>query len=113
MSDKEFTEGIWYKDPHQNAPDFVIGALNIKRQDFMKFLAERDGDYVNLKILRSRAGKPYLEVDNWKPTNPEKPTVHAETAGSAGATPSPAENSHGAAPTEQSGASDFDDDIPF
>lgn len=90
-TEKEFPEGIWFKDPHEGAPDFIIGSINIKRQDFMKFIAEKDGDYLNLKVVRSRKGKPYLEVDNWKPTNADKPKMEEKTEKK----------------------SDFDDDIPF
>ena len=78
--DKEFANGIWWKEPDPKAPDFVLGAINIRRQDFMKFLAEKEGDYVNLKVLRSKAGKPYIEVDNWKPNTEAVPSVEAPTA---------------------------------
>jgi len=97
--EKEFANGIYFKVPREGAPDFVMGSISIIRTDFIKFLSEKDGDYVNLNLLRSRAGKPYFEVDNWKPNG------GAGTAGNSS--------------TEQSAASnagsvgDFKDDIPF
>ena len=96
---KEFANGIYFKAPREGAPDFVLGSVNIKRIDFMKFLAEKEGDYVNLNLLRSRAGKPYFEVDNWKPANAAVPSVDAPTE-------------QPVASKVESGA-DFNDDIPF
>jgi hypothetical protein len=79
--EKEFANGIWFKEPSPQAPDFVIGAINILREDFMKFLAEKEGDYVKLKVLRAKAsGKLYCEVDNWKPNTEARPQVDAPTA---------------------------------
>jgi hypothetical protein len=79
--EKEFANGIWFKEPSPQAPDFVIGAINILREDFMKFLAEKEGDYVNLKVLRAKAsGKPYCEVDTWKPNTEARPQVDAPAA---------------------------------
>ena len=100
-TEKEFADGIWFKEPDPKAPDFVLGAINIRREDFMKFLAEKDGDYVNLKVLRSRAGKPYVEVDNWKPSTEPKPVVDQREAVT------------GKAPADMKLADIANDDIPF
>lgn len=67
MADKIFAKGIIYKEPSDKAPDFVIGGLSIKKSEFMPFLEEQDGDWVNLKINLGKNGKPYLELDLWKP----------------------------------------------
>jgi hypothetical protein len=106
---KEFANGIYFKAPREGAPDFVLGSVNIKRIDFMKFLAEKEGDYVNLNLLRSWAGKPYFEVDNWKPNTEAVPSVNApteQTGGSQGNSTVP--NIFGG-----KAADDFEDDIPF
>jgi hypothetical protein len=97
MNDIEFPEGLWAKMPPEGAPDFVICAINIKRDDFMKFVAEKDGDYLNLQVLRSRAGdKYYAKVDNWKPTQAAVPKVADPVT-----------------TTVQGGSFEEDTDIPF
>lgn len=69
MSDKQFANGIIYKEPSAKAPDFVVGGLSVKKSEFIPFLNSQDGDWVNLSIKLSKAGKPYIELDLWKPEN--------------------------------------------
>lgn len=71
MGDKIFANGIIYKEPTAKAPDYVIGGLSVKKSEFIPFLQDQQGDWVNLKIMLSKAGKPYIEVDNWKPAEKE------------------------------------------
>lgn len=68
MADKEFPEGIFAKEPHPKAPDFVKAAINMKREDAIRWLQSREGEWVNLQVKESRSGKWYAEVDNFKPT---------------------------------------------
>ena len=66
--EKTLAEGLFFKEKHQNAPEFVIGGLSIKIDQFAKFVKDnKDGDYLNFQILKSKAGKPYIVVDTWKP----------------------------------------------
>lgn len=67
--EKKYPSGIYYKEPSSKAPDFVVGGLSIKKSEFIPFLNSQDGDWVNLKINLSKQGKPYLEVDTWKPNS--------------------------------------------
>jgi hypothetical protein len=67
VSDKEFAEGLIVKLPRDGAPDYVIGSLSIKRDEFLAWLGSRDGEWVNLNLKRGKSGKAYAEVDNWKP----------------------------------------------
>lgn len=62
---KIFANGIIFKRP-QNAPDYVIGSLSVKVEEFIGFLKEQGGEWVNLKIMESKGGKPYIELDTWK-----------------------------------------------
>ena len=80
MSDKTFANGIIYKEPSAKAPDFVVGGLSVKKSEFIPFLNSQSGDWVNLQIKLSKAGKPYVELDTWKPNKeetkePEVPVV--------------------------------------
>jgi len=67
MSDIEFPDGIWFKEPAPNAPDFIIGKISIAIPELMSFLQSRQTDEVKLDIKRSKKGKVYLSVDTWKP----------------------------------------------
>jgi hypothetical protein len=70
MSDKRFSEGIYWKDKHENAPDFVIGSISVNAEKFVAWISGEEPDEkgcIRLKVLRSREGKPYIEVDDWKP----------------------------------------------
>ena len=71
-NNNEFAPGIFYKAPHQNAPDFVKGKINIKIQEAINFLQNelRAGNqWANLDMKKSREGKIYLTVDRWQPNN--------------------------------------------
>ena len=69
MSDKIFANGIIYKEPSDKAPDFIVGGLSVKKSEFIPFLNLQSGDWVNLQIKLSKAGKPYIELDTWRPKN--------------------------------------------
>jgi hypothetical protein len=67
-----YTDGLFYNEPHQNAPDFVLGSLNISKARFLNWLdnqAPNDKDYVKIDIKRGKDGKPYCELNTWQPTN--------------------------------------------
>lgn len=67
MSDNKFIPGLFFKDPHQNAPDFVMAKGSIKVADLRAWLDQQDGEWVNFDLKRSREGKPYAQIDDWKP----------------------------------------------
>jgi hypothetical protein len=73
MAEKIFAQGIIYKEPSDKAPDFVVGGLSVKKSEFIPFLQNCDGDWVNLKINIGKSGKPYVELDTWKPNKREEP----------------------------------------
>lgn len=72
MAEKVFAQGIIYKEPSAKAPDFVVGGLSVKKSEFIPFLEHCDGDWVNLKINIGKNGKPYVELDLWKPNKKEE-----------------------------------------
>ena len=67
MTDAKFIPGLFFKDKHENAPDFVICKGSIKVADLVQFLSTVDGEWVNFDLKRSKDGKPYAAVDDWKP----------------------------------------------
>jgi hypothetical protein len=97
MNDVTFAEGFYPKPKHENAPDFVIGKLNIKAADAVAWLnawiaANPGEEWLALDMKVSKQGKGYAVIDDWKPKQ------------QAGGAPAPS----------QPQASDFEDsDIPF
>lgn len=72
--DKILAEGLFFKEKHQNAPEFVIGGLSIKIDQFSKFVKDhKDGEYLNFQVLKSKQGKPYIVLDTWKPNKEQVP----------------------------------------
>jgi hypothetical protein len=71
MSD--FPKGIFVKNPHANAPDFVKYKVSIKIEDAIAWLKTLSGEYVNLDLKVSKENKPYLGIDSWKPTTDSAP----------------------------------------
>lgn len=68
---KEYASGLYFNDPHANAPDFVIGKISVNVDKFIPWLENQipsEKRYVNLSVKRGRDGKPYVELDTWKPT---------------------------------------------
>ena len=96
MSDIEFVDGLIFKLPHENAPDFVKGKLSIKRKELGNWLRGKEEEWINIDLKVSREGKAYASVDTWKPDS----NVRSDT---------PADNSGEESRVDNS----FDDTIPF
>lgn len=64
---KTFAEGFIFK-MKADSPDWVVGNLSIKADEAIKFINQhQDKGWVNLKINIGKSGKPYVELDTWKP----------------------------------------------
>ena len=88
--EKVFADGFLFKR-RENAPDFVIGNISVKVEEAISFLKERQKNgWVNLNVLTSKAGSPYIELDQFVPKKKNKDVDAAPTE----------------APTEK-------DDLPF
>lgn len=65
--DKVFADGFLFKR-RENAPDFVIGNISVKVDEAVTFLkTNQKNGWVNLNVLNSQAGKPYIELDQFVP----------------------------------------------
>lgn len=67
MTDKIFVNGMVVKR-NDNAPEYVLANLSIKRTDLIEFLRDQDSDWLNVALKRAKSGKCYAELDTWKPT---------------------------------------------
>ena len=68
--DIEFPDGIFFKYPHENAPNFVKAKMSIKIDDAAELLAKEAAngkEWLNIDILESRGGKLYGKIDRWEP----------------------------------------------
>ena len=93
-TDIEFVAGM-VVSRNDNAPEHIICKLWIKRDEFAQFMRAHPGD-LNVEIKRSKGGKYYAAVDNWKPG--ERVTAPAPA-------PKPAPRANPVAA--------LDDDVPF
>ncbi len=65
--EKVFAEGFIFKQ-NANAPEWVIGSLSLKADEAIKFIQQHaDKGWVNLNVKVAKSGKPYVELDTWKP----------------------------------------------
>lgn len=78
MSDIEFVDGLIFKLPHENAPDFVKGKLSIKRKELGNWLRGKEEEWINIDLKVSREGKAYASVDTWQPEGEKKAAPIAE-----------------------------------
>jgi len=76
MAEKIYGKGVYGKMPHEKAPDFVLGQLSFKVEDFILFLNEHKNEkgYVNLDLLKGKDGKINTVLNEWKPENKQEET---------------------------------------
>jgi len=66
MDNKTFAKGINFKR-NDNAPEFVVGKLNIKTDEAITFLNQTSKNgWVNLDIKKAKSGKFYIELDEYE-----------------------------------------------
>jgi hypothetical protein len=71
--DKKFINGIIFKKK-ENAPDFVIGSLSIKVEEFTNSIKEHSKNgWVNLDIKKSQKGTYYVEVNEFQKDKQDNP----------------------------------------
>ena len=64
---KVFADGFMFK-MNPNSPEWVVGSLSLKAEEAIEFIKNNtDKGSVNLKINVGKSGKPYVELDTWKP----------------------------------------------
>jgi len=66
-SDITFANGLIAKR-NPNAPDYAVVKLAVKKSEFIPFLNEQSGDWVNLEVMKAKASdKLYAKLDTWEP----------------------------------------------
>jgi len=72
MSNNDLAKGFYFNEPSDKAPEFILGSVSIRPDDFAAWLSEQQPNekgYVRLSIKRSREGKVYAALDSWQPGN--------------------------------------------
>ena len=75
MEQKEavFADGMIFSRKREGAPDFVLGGVSIKVDEFVAFLQKhkKDDGWVNLDMLKpkDKDKRPYFKLNDWKPEN--------------------------------------------
>ena len=77
-NDIEFINGLSFKAPNENAPEYVKAKGSIKRAELIAWLQTKDGEWVNFDLKVSNGGKWYAAVDNWKPNGNGTPRNNAQ-----------------------------------
>jgi len=68
MSEKIFVDGMSFKKPRPNAPDFVKGSILINVKSFGEWFKKNStSDWISIDIKKSKNDKLYLELNTWKP----------------------------------------------
>jgi hypothetical protein len=76
MADKIFVNGMMFKLPRDNAPEFVKGSVSVKVDEFIEFAKEHQNNgWVNVDLLIGKSGKPYCALNTWKPEKQENTTT--------------------------------------
>ncbi len=66
-NDTKFINGLMFKAPNDNAPEYVKAKGSIKREELIAWLQSETGEWVNFDLKVSQNGKWYAAVDDWKP----------------------------------------------
>jgi hypothetical protein len=82
--EKIFANGLFFKRPNDNAPEYVKGALAVKVTDFIPFLEKNKNEegWVRLDLKEAVNGKLYFQLNTFVPgnksstTEPPSPTIH-------------------------------------
>lgn len=79
QTEKVFPDGIMFSKPREGAPDFIKGALSVKKAEFIAYLQTLDAtdEWANFDLKKSKGGKLYLDLNDWKPESKETPVAPA------------------------------------
>lgn len=80
----EFVDGLFFKEPRAQAPDYVKGSISIQPAKLAAWLQKYQGqEWVNIDVKESKGGKVYCAVNDWKPGDQRdaKPKRAAEPRG--------------------------------
>lgn len=124
MSETIFPDGLSVFEPNAKAPEFIKATIYINPPKFYewarlnkKYLSEKG--YLKFNIKKSQKGTLYIDLDTWKPDNPQSaPNQNVQTQKQPDGSDYPMDD-NGAVEAIQDGTHAFIepednfDDIPF
>lgn len=62
--------GIYFNEPSEKAPDFIMGNISINIETFKEYIEKHadyinDKGYMNFQLKSSKQGKPYISVNTY------------------------------------------------
>lgn len=73
-NETKFANGMIVKPRHRNCPDYVIANLSIKCEEFEQTMkANHVQGWLNIQLKVSQNGKPYAQIDEWRPQPQQYP----------------------------------------
>ena len=66
-NENKFIPGLRVFPKHQNAPDFVMCDVSLEREVLINWLSQQQEKYIKVQMKVSRDGKPYAELNTYKP----------------------------------------------
>jgi len=81
--DNVFIDGMIFKRPRENAPDFVKGSISIKCAEFYDYMKAniKDG-WLNIDLLESKGGKYYAKLNDYNPEKKEEQSPFGDSQSS-------------------------------
>lgn len=67
MSDIEFVNGMKFKAPRDNAPEYVKASISINREELIAWLQGHSEEWINCDLKVSKSGNWFAAVNTWKP----------------------------------------------
>jgi len=72
-----FADGLSFKKPRENAPDFIKGCLSVKVDQFTAFINKyQKNGWVNIDLKKSKKGTLYLALNTYE--KKEVPTINQD-----------------------------------
>jgi len=75
-NETKFIDGLRCFNPSPNAPDFILADLSLEREVLHNWLAQnyKGERYIKANLKRSKDGKLYIAINDWKPQDQAVPT---------------------------------------
>ncbi len=73
--EKTFVNGIIFKKPSPNAPQWIVGSIAIRVDELSQWMDQnRFGkEWINIDVKESKGGKVYCELSTYDPKNRTAP----------------------------------------
>lgn len=75
MEPNKFINGLVVKKPSERAPEFIICNLSLKREELIQTLQGMEGEWINVDVKMSKAGKYYAMINDYKKDQPKEEVV--------------------------------------